>query len=301
MKALITGATGLIGRQLVPKLDTPAILSRRSSAASQLSVPVRAWAWQPESMPAPAAAFDGVETVFHLAGESVAGGRWTAEKKRKILESRVLGTRHLVQAMSALPVRPRVLVSTSAVGYYGDRGDEELDESAAPGDGFLAEVCRAWEAEARAAEALGVRVVILRVGLVLSLAGGALAQMLPVFRLGLGGRLGTGRQWMSWVHIDDVIGLMLHAAARESVRGPVNVVSPNPVQNEEFTRELARALRRPAALSVPRVALRVGLGELADGLLASQRVAPRAALASGYSFLFAELGPALASCLRASV
>lgn len=300
MKALVTGATGFIGQKLVRKLEAPAVLSRSSDAGAKLGVPVRVWSWEPRSGPAPAAAFEGVDAVFHLAGESIASGRWTAEKKRRIRDSRVLGTRHLVQTITALKVRPRVLISVSATGYYGDRGDSELDESAAPGEGFLADVCRDWEAEARAAEAGGVRVALLRLGIVLSPEGGALARMLPPFRLGVGGKLGSGQQWMSWVHVEDVLGLMLHAAARDAVSGPVNVVSPHPVTNETFTRELARALHRPAAFAVPRVALRVALGELAGALLESQRVVPRVALASGYRFAFPELASALTSCVRAS-
>lgn len=298
MKALVTGATGLVGKALVRQLGEAAVLTRDAeSARRQLGESVRAWPWRPESEPAPAAALEGVDVVFHLAGEPVAEGRWTADKKRRIRDSRVLGTRHLVRALCALPARPSVLVSASAVGYYGDRGDEELREGAEKGRGFLADVCEAWEAEARAAEQHGVRVVLARLGLVLAPRGGALARMLPPFRLGVGGKLGDGRQWMPWVHLDDVVGLLMLAAREPRLAGPVNVVSPAPVSNAELTRELGRALGKPAVLTVPRLALRVAFGELSEALLDSQRVLPARALEAGYTFAYPELAPALAACL----
>jgi uncharacterized protein (TIGR01777 family) len=260
---------------------------------------VRAQAWQPEAEPAPASAFDGADTVFHLAGEPVAEGRWNAEKKRRIRDSRVLGTRNLVAALLALPVRPKVLVSASGVDYYGDRGDEELRESSAKGGGFLADVCEAWEAEARVAERVGIRVVTARIGMVLAPRGGALARMLLPFRLGIGGKLGDGQQWVPWVHLDDAVGLLLHAARDERLRGPLNVVSPEPVTNAEFTRELGHVLGRPALLPVPRLALRAAIGELSQAVLDSKRVLPAAALEAGYTFAYARLGPALAACVHA--
>lgn len=298
MKALVTGATGLIGYELIKRLSSPVVLSRGAPAAqARLGASARVWAWQPEREPAPLEAFDGVDTVFHLAGEPVAEGRWTAEKKRRIKESRVLGTRHLVAALGGLKTPPRVLVSASGVDYYGDRGDEELDEASPPGQGFLAEVCEGWEAEARAAERLGVRVVTARLGLVLAPKGGALDRMLPPFRLGVGGKLGSGRQWMPWVHVDDVIGLLLRAAQDEALSGPMNVVSPEPFTNADFTRELGRALGRPAALTVPRVALSIAFGELSKVLLSSKRVLPRAARQAGYTFLYPDLRRALEACV----
>jgi uncharacterized protein len=187
---------------------------------------------------------------------------------------------------------PRVFVCASAVGYYGDRGDEELDERSSPGTDFLATLCREWEAEARRAETHGVRVVHARFGVILELGGGALAKMLPPFRMGLGGRLASGRQWMPWVHLDDAVGLLLHAASREELRGPLNVVAPGLVRNSDFTRELARSLHRPALFPVPKLALRLLLGEGADALLGSQRVLPAVAHGSGYSFQYNELGAA---------
>jgi uncharacterized protein (TIGR01777 family) len=299
LKVLVTGATGLVGRELCAQLTGPVVLSRDAARAErELGGGVRAFAWQPETGPAPAAAFEGVDTVFHLAGEPVAAGRWTAEKKRRIRDSRVLGTRQLVAALEGLPALPRVLVCASAVGYYGNRGDEELPEAAGKGTGFLADVCEAWEAEARAAERYGVRVVLARLGLVLAPGGGALARMLPPFKLGLGGKLGDGRQWMPWVHVADVVGLLLHAARDERSRGPMNVVGPEPVTNAELTRELGRVLGRPAVFPVPRLALRAVFGELSEVLLESQRVIAGVASETHYTFRYPRLGPALEACVR---
>ena len=234
--------------------------------------------------------------MFHLAGESVGEGRWTAAKKQRIRDSRVIGTRRLVEGLAALEQKPRVLVVASAIGYYGSRGDETLDESSAPGDDFLAQVCRDWEAEARAAEKLGIRVVNTRFGIVLG-NGGALKKMLLPFKLGAGGRLGNGRQWMSWVHVDDVVGILLAAAIDEQYRGPVNTVAPTPVTNREFTRVLASVLHRPAIFPVPAFGLRLVVGEFAEVLLGSQRVLPKAAQRAGYAFHY----PELAEALRAAV
>lgn len=297
MRALISGATGLLGRRLLATVDSAAVLTRDPRRA-RLPAHATPFAWEPMAGPPPAAAFEGVDAVLHLAGEPVAAGRWSAERKRRIRDSRVLGTQHLVAALGALPRRPPVLVAASAVGYYGDRGDAELDEQAAPGSGFLAEVCRAWEEQAQAAAALGVRVVRARIGLVLAPEGGALPRMLPPYRLGLGGRLGHGKQWMPWIHADDVVGLLIHAAQQPSLSGALNAVSPAPVTNADFSRALARALRRPAVLAAPRAALRLALGELSSVLLASQRAIPTQALRSGYAFRFRELSAALADCLR---
>lgn len=297
MRALITGATGFIGRSLVERLERPVVLSRRPARALELLGDVEAYAWEPEAGPPPAEALRGVEVIFHLAGEPVAEGRWTAAKKERIRWSRVGSTRNLVAALEASPARPRALVSASAVGFYGSRGDEILEESAPPGGGFLPAVCLAWEAEALRAQRLGVRVVTPRIGIVLGKGGGALARMLLPFKLGLGGPLAGGRHWMPWIHLDDVAGLLLHAARTEELRGPVNAVAPAPVTNCEFTRALARALHRPAFFPVPEFALRLAFGELASVLLASQRVAPRAAEKTGFRFEF----PALDQALRAIV
>ena len=237
--------------------------------------------------------------MFHRAGDPVAG-RWTSEKKRRIRDSRVIGTRNLVAGMAALEARPRVLVSASAVGYYGDRGDEVLDEHSPQGSGFLADVCAEWEREAMAAGRLGVRVVCVRIGIVLSTRGGALPRMLTPFKLGAGGRFGSGKQWMPWIHIDDVVGLLLHAASTVQLHGPMNAVSPNPATNAEFSHALGHAVHRPAILPVPKTSLRIALGEMSEVLTASERVLPNVATASGYTFKYPDLREALHAALSES-
>jgi uncharacterized protein (TIGR01777 family) len=297
MKALVTGATGLVGRRLVRGFEGATVLSRDPTRARAALGNAISLAWQPQAGPPPAEAFSGIDAVFHLAGEPVAKGRWTAAKKRAIRESRVEGTRNLVSALRRLETRPPVLVVASAVGFYGDRGDEELGEDSPPASTFLAEVCIAWEAEALKARELGLRVVTARTGFVLAPDGGALPRMLRLFRLGLGGRFGDGRQWMPWIHIDDVVGLLLHAARTEAVDGPMNLVAPNPVTNETFTRVLGQALRRPTLLTVPRLALRAAFGEMSQILVASQRALPKVAEDTGYRFRYQDLRAALDACL----
>lgn len=298
MRALITGATGTIGRELRAALgpDTT-ILSRDPARARERDRTLdkaHVAPWNGEATPA-SALFEGLDAVFHLAGEPVAEGRWTADKKRRILESRTHGTRAVVAAIGGAARKPRVLVCASAVGFYGSRGDEVLTEASAPGAGFLPDVCAAWEHEAREAERLhGVRTVMLRIGIVLARRGGALDKMRPLFRAGLGGRLGDGRAWMPWIHVDDVVGLFLHAAADERLAGPVNAVAPQAATNATFTRALASAVARPAVLAVPSFALELALGELASVVLASQRVVPERAAATGYRFRYPELDGALA-------
>jgi uncharacterized protein len=296
MRTLVTGATGLIGRRLAERLKGMVVLSRNPKGAHGLGAP-EMHAWQPEVELPPADALRAVSVVFNLAGEPVADGRWTEERKRHIRDSRVIGTRNLVAGLAAQKSRPRVLVSASAVGYYGDRGDEPVDERSPPGRGFLAEVCVEWEREAFEAERLGIRVVCVRTGLVLAPRGGALAKMLPSFRLGMGGRIGNGEQWMPWVHIDDVVGILIHASRDERISGAINAVAPTPTTNAEFTRELGRFLHRPAVLSVPKVALRLMLGELSQLLTASQRVFPSYAERMGYVFEHPDLAPALQAAL----
>ncbi|MFQ5882501.1 MAG: TIGR01777 family oxidoreductase [Candidatus Methylomirabilales bacterium] len=298
---LVTGATGFIGRALCAVLrergQAFTALSRRPERAKAALPGVKeAWKWRPKLEPAPLAAIQGAGAVVHLAGESVAG-RWTAEKKRAIRDTRVIGTRHLVEAIGEAKSKPGVLVCASAVGYYGDRGEEELTEEAGPGSDFLAEVCTAWEAEARRAEEFGVRVVMLRTGIVLGRGGGALKQMLLPFKLGLGGPLGSGKQWMPWVHLDDLVGIILHAIQHASVSGPVNATAPTPVRNREFTKALARVLHRPAILPAPAFGLKLLLGEFADVLLASQRVLSKRIRESGYTFRHPSLEPALGALL----
>jgi hypothetical protein len=279
MTISISGASGFIGRHLMKSLAQ----AGHSLRALSRHAP-------------PAESLHEADAIIHLAGEPVAQ-RWTAAAKQRILDSRVVGTRNLVEALGRLTRRPETLICASAIGYYGSRGDEVLTESSAPGSGFLPEVCVAWEREAQAAEAFGIRVVRVRTGVVLDANGGALVRMLPPFRMGLGGRLGSGRQWMSWIHLEDLAALF-QFAVESQVRGPLNAVAPNPVTNSDFTRELAHALRRPAVFPVPEFALKMLFGEMADVLLASQRVAPAAAEAAGFRFRFPQLAPALESLLR---
>ena len=250
--------------------------------------------WDPEAGVFDATRLEGLDAVVHLAGESIATGRWTAEKKAKIRDSRVGGARLRCDSLAGLKQPPRVLVCASAIGYYGDRGDELLTEESALGTGFLAGVCREWEAAAASAVQKGIRVVHLRFGMVLSGVGGALAKLLPPFKMGLGGVLGTGRQYVSWIALDDLFGVIAHALTTEALQGPVNAVAPNPVTNQEFTRTLGRILGRFTLLPIPAVAARLTFGEIADEvLLASQRVQPTRLLATGYRFRYPELEGAL--------
>ncbi|MBI5835584.1 MAG: TIGR01777 family protein [Armatimonadetes bacterium] len=298
MTILLTGASGLIGTALTAHL----------AAAGHTVLPLRRSArqagqrcWEPAAGRLDPDAFDGVEAVVHLAGESVAG-RWTAARRAAIVESRVVGTRLLAAGMAAEPTRPRVLVSASAVGYYGDRGDELLTESSTPGSGFLADVAVQWEAAADDARAAGIRVVHPRFGVVLSSLGGALPRMLPPFRLGLGGPLGSGRQFMPWISLRDATRALAHLLDSEDVAGPVNLVAPEAVTNGEFSRALAAALGRPALGWVPAAALRLALGQMAvEMLLGSQRVQPAALLASGFAHADPILRPALNSVLHSAV
>lgn len=300
MRALVTGATGFVGPRLLRLLDRPVVLSRDPDRARPRigHLVDRIVRWDPLHGPPPQEAFEGVDAVLHLAGESVAAGRWTTARKAMIRDSRVIGTRNLVQGIVQAAAKPRVLVSASAVGYYGDRGEEELTESARPADDFLARVCVEWEQEALAAEKAGVRVALARTGIVLgSGAGGALEKMLTPFRLGAGGPLGNGRQWMPWIHVADLARLYLHAAETTSIVGPMNAVAPNPVRNSEFTKVLARQLHRPAFMPAPYFGLRLVFGEFAQVLFASQRVIPRVALDTGFVFQYPELPGALREIL----
>lgn len=293
MRTLITGATGLIGRGLVARVDDPVVLTRDPERAKSHLTRAVVHPWHAESGLPPSEALRDVEAVFHLAGDPVADGRWTEEKKYRIRSSRVDGTRHLVAGLAVQERRPQVLVAASAVGYYGDRGDERLDEDSPRGQGFLAEVCEDWEREAAAAEDLGIRVVSLRIGVVLAQGGGALGRMLPLFKMGVGGPIGAGRQWMSLVHIDDLIGILLYVSRNASLRGPVNAVMPTPVTNAEFTEVLAAAVHRPAIVPVPKLALRGLLGEMSQVLTASQRVYPNALERAGYVYEHRDIGSAL--------
>jgi uncharacterized protein (TIGR01777 family) len=240
----------------------------------------------------------GFDAVVHLAGESIVG-RWTDAKKRRVRESRVQGTRNLAEALAAAPQRPHVFISASAIGYYGDRGEEMLREESSSGSGFLPDVCREWESAAEPATKAGIRTAQMRFGVVLSASGGALKKMLPPFRMGVGGNIGSGRQWMSWIDIDDVVGAIQHVITNETLRGPVNVIGPNPARNAEFTKTLASVLSRPAILPMPAFAARLAFGQMADELLlASQRVEAAKLLSSGYVFHRPVLRTALEAILK---
>jgi len=298
MKITMTGASGMIGRRLLKHLmnagHTVTVLSRHAGTNMPPGVILSVW---PEQAMPPEESLRDSDAVIHLAGEPVAQ-RWTADAKRRIHDSRIVGTRNLVAALAKLSKKPEVLVSSSAVGYYGSRGDEILEESTAPASDFLAALCVEWEKEAHAAEALGVRVVCIRTGIVLDARGGALQRMLPPFKVGVGGKLGDGRQWMSWIHAEDLVAMFRFAMESTQVRGAMNGVSPNPVTNTDFTRALANAVHWPAIVPVPVFGLKLLFGEMSSALLASQRAIPKAAQASGFQFRYPQLDATLADVLR---
>lgn len=297
MIIVVSGASGFIGRRLLKNFTAAGYEIRVLSRHTGTNMPpgVRLFAWDPLGGPPPPESLDDARAVVHLSGEPV-GQRWTAAVKQRIRDSRVTGTRNLVAGIAAMKRAPEALISASAVGYYGSRGDEVLKEPDAPAKGWLADVCVEWEREAGAAAQAGTRVVVIRTGLVLDPRGGALQQMLPPFRLGGGARLGSGRQWMPWVHLADLASLY-QFVVETPVRGPFNGVAPNPVTNAEFTRELAHVLHRPALLAVPGFALKLMFGEMSEVMLASQRVVPAAAESAGFRFRFPQLVPALANLL----
>ena len=294
-RILVSGVSGSIGAALLPSLkargyNISRLVRGPVSGEGQIS-------WNPEAPLSPESV-SGYEAVIHLAGESI-GGRWTDAKKKRIRESRVQGTRHLAEALSKTKDRPRVLITASAIGYYGNREDEVLREESPPGQGFLPEVCREWEAASQPAAQAWIRTVHMRTGLVLSPQGGALQKMLPPFRLGLAGNMGSGRQWWSWIDVQDWVGAVHHILKTDLLQGPVNIVSPQPVTNAEFTKTLASVLSRPAFFPMPAVAARLVFGQMADELLlASQRVEPKKLVASGYPFQYSDLRKSLAAILK---
>lgn len=294
----VTGASGLIGKRLVASLEGS---GRKVLRAVRRDVrdPAREIRWDPAGRQIDRDKLAGVDAVVHLAGANVAGKRWTQAYKQLLRDSRVDGTQLVSETIAALEPKPRVLACASAIGYYGDRGDELLDESSASGEGFLPEVCRQWEAACGPARDAGIRVANMRIGVVLSPAGGALAKMLTPFKLGLGGVMGSGRQYMSWIALDDVVRALEHVLDHNRHTGPVNLVAPAPVTNREFTKTLGKVLSRPTVLPMPAFAARLAFGEMADELLlSSTRVTPAALQGSGFDFQYANLEAALRHLLE---
>ena len=298
MNVIISGGRGLIGSYLVPELQSAGhsvtVWSRTPQEEKRPGV--GAFFWDPMAGQPPLESLDGIDVVIHLAGEGVAH-KWTSELKKKIRESRTLGTRHLVEAIARMSVKPKALVCSSATGYYGDRGEEELTESSAAGTGFLAEVCQEWEREADAASGLGLRVVKMRTGFVLAGNGGALERLVGAFKTKMGGKLGSGKQWMPWIQMADVAGLFRFAAEKD-IAGVFNGSAPSPVRNEEFTEALGKALDEPSKLTIPEFALKMMFGEMAEVTLASQKAFPKAAEQAGYQFRFPEIAGALEASLK---
>lgn len=300
MNILIAGASGLVGKALVPALQAGGNQVQRLVRKRAATVPGDL-PWDPAAGQIDLATVEVADAIVNLAGESIAAGRWSEKRKVAIHDSRVHSTRTLAQALARVATRPRTLINASAIGFYGDRGDEVLDENSSPGQGdFLSGVCRDWEAETAAASSAGARVVLARFGVILSGKGGALKKMLLPFKLGLGGKIGNGRQFMSWVALDDVVGAIQFCLAAEGMVGPVNVVAPDPVTNQEFTKTLGRVLHRPTLFPMPAFAARAAFGQMGDELLlASQRVRPARLLAAGYRFAYPELAGALQHVLSA--
>jgi uncharacterized protein len=298
MKILVAGASGFIGNALLKKLADRkheiVVLTRSlEKSAFQLPVLCKAYEWTPESGCLPIEALDGIDAVVNLAGENIASGRWSTKRKRSIENSRVLSVRNLISAMKNLDQKPKVFLSASAIGLYGDYGDNEVDENSPSNSNFLSDVCKKWETEIFKAEELGIRTLAFRIGMVLGHDGGALQKMLPPFQMGVGGKLGSGKNWMSWIHLEDLTDMILHALDSTNLSGPVNAISPNPETNEGFTEILGKVLKRPTFFSVPSLILKIALGELSSLLLASQKVSSKKISRSGFSFKFPDLEQAL--------
>lgn len=297
MRVLVTGATGLVGTALMKKLDDVVVLTRDPAKAGKKFPNAKIFKWDPMSGPPEAEAFDGVDAVVNLAGEPIADKAWSGKRKQLIRNSRVIGTRNLILGMVPLISRPRVLVTASATGWYGNRGNERLYESSDPGRGFLADVCKEWEEAGIQAVNLGIRVVRLRIGMIVSGQGGALERMVRQFENGFGFKLGSGRQWVPWIHIDDVVGLILHSINSPRMEGPVNAVAPRPKTNKEIARVLGLVLGRPARFRVPAPLLRIFLGQMSFVLTSSQLVIPSMAEAAGYVFKY----PAIETAIRDAI
>jgi uncharacterized protein (TIGR01777 family) len=301
MRVIITGGSGLIGRALARELGGAGhdivVLTRDPDRAGRLPPGVRAAKWDGKTAQGWSALLDESTAIVHLAGESIAEGRWTAEKKRRIRDSRVVSGQAVMDAIREAPARPRVLIQSSAVGYYGPHGDEAIPEDAPPGRDFLAETCKEWEASTAEAEGLGVRRALARTGIVLARDGGALPVMSLPFKMMIGGPIGDGRQWVPWIHIEDEVGALRFLLEREDAHGPFNLTAPHPVTNRELTRALARALGRPGFLPAPGFALRIALGEMADMVLQGQRAVPSRLREMGFTFRWPELEPALRNLL----
>lgn len=303
MRILISGSTGMLGTSLIESLqtgnDTPVRLMRKQSVVTgEWPSVTETLRWDPAAGHFESDAAEGADALVHLAGASIADKRWSAARKELLLSSRVDATRHLIGSLAHLKSPPRVVVAASAIGYYGDRGDESLTESNPPGSDFLSRLCIDWEAESGRAAEFGARVVMLRIGIILTTRGGALPRMALPFKLGVGGRLGSSRRWISWLTLEETIGIIRFAISNPALAGPVNTVSPNPARNSEFTRALARELRRPALFPVPAFGLRLLLGEMAEAVVSSQRVLPSKLEQAGYRFLQPDLRGALHEIFR---
>jgi uncharacterized protein len=300
MKILLSGSHGLVGSALSKSLESdghevrPLVRHATNYGDKEIE-------WNPGAYSIALSRIEGFDAVIHLAGENIASGRWSAEKKQKIRDSRVKGTQLISECLAALNQPPKMFLCASAIGYYGNRGDEILTEESAPGNDFLADVCVQWENATKEADGKGIRTANLRFGVILNKKGGALEKMLPAFRMGVGGKLGNGKQWMSWIALEDVLGAIKHVLANETLSGPINFVSPNPIRNAEFTKALGRALSRPTLFPIPAFGARLAFGEMADALLlSSQRVEPVKLKASGYQFKYSQLDLALQRILRES-
>jgi|TARA_B100000315_G_scaffold106157_1_gene97343 hypothetical protein len=305
MKVLVTGATGFIGKELLKHLSFEGyeinILTRNpKQERSKLVVPCSVYHWNPEKESPDIKSLKGVKAVIHLAGENIANGRWTQKRKANIKNSRILSTQRLVEAIGKLEHKPDVLVSASGIGFYGGSGNKLLKEDIPPGTCYLAKVCKDWEEEVKKVQEFDVRAVSIRTGMVLGDEGGAIGKMLLPFRMGLGGRLGNGNQWMSWIHLIDLARMYIHAIKSPSIKGAYNAVSPNPISNSEFTNTLGKLLNRPTLLPIPSFVLRLLFGDMAQVLLASQKVSPEKILATGFLFKYESLNSALTQIVDAS-